>query len=129
MKKAVRNIIVVISAVVIAAVFGMAYYAGASLRKPLVCKGLNVIIADSTTNSFVSKAEVSRILQKEYGTYMNVAIDSINLDKIEKLLETKSAINKTEAVGAIMLMLKDEASRYKAAILHMSLWLTDIFLQ
>ena len=97
MKKAVRNIIVVISAVVIAAVFGMAYYAGASLRKPLVCKGLNVIIADSTTNSFVSKAEVSRILQKEYGTYMSVAIDSINLDKIEKLLETKSAINKTEA--------------------------------
>ena len=97
MSKTVRNIAIVISAVAIAAVMGMAYLAGVSVRKPLVCKGLRVTIADSTSNSFISKADVSKFLNQEYGDYMEVHLDSLNLDKIEKVLESKSAINKTEA--------------------------------
>lgn len=97
MNKTVRHIIIVISAVVIAAGLSMAYFAGVSVRKPLVCKGLKVTIADSTTNCFISRADVGKFLKQEYGTYMDVALDSIDLDKIERLLETKSAINRTEA--------------------------------
>lgn len=97
MKKAVRNILIVISAVVITIMLSWAYLAGNSARKPLVCKGLRVTIADSTTNSFISKADISRFLKEEYGTYKEVLLDNINLDKIEKMLEGKSAINKAEA--------------------------------
>lgn len=97
MNKTVRNIVIVISAVVIAAGMSLAYIAGLSVRKPLVCKGLKVTIADSTTNCFINKTDVGKFLRQEYGTYMNIALDSINLDKIEKMLESKSAINKTEA--------------------------------
>lgn len=123
MKKAVRNMIVVISAVVIAAVFGMAYYAGVSLREPLVCKGLKVTIADSTTNCFISTAEVSKILRKEYGNYIDSALDSIDLDKIEKLLETKSAINRTEAYVTKDGMLNISVTQRRPAVrFHSGSW-------
>ena len=97
MSRSVRNIIIVICAVAVAACMTAAYFAGKSSRKPLGCKGLNVVIADSTCNSFVSKDDVRKFLDKEYGTYMDVLLDSLDLDRMEKVLEARSAINKTEA--------------------------------
>ncbi len=97
MSRTARNIVIVVGAILVAACLTAVYIAGISLRKPLVCKGLKVTIADSTVNSFISREDVRKFLESEYGHYMEMPLDSLNLDKIENVLESRSAINRTEA--------------------------------
>lgn len=97
MRISIRNIITVACAVAVAACLTFAYMAGVSSRKPLTCKGVKVVIADSTSNSFVSRDDVRKFLDKEYGEYLDLPLDSLELDRMERVLEGKSAINKTEA--------------------------------
>ena len=70
---------------------------GVSCRAPLKCTGLNVVIADSSMNRFVSKADVKKFLDKEYGEYVGVPLDSIDLVKVEKIIDGRSAVNKSQA--------------------------------
>lgn len=97
MNRTVRNIIVIVCAILVAAGLAASYIAGLYVRKPLKCESLNIIITDSTSNCFVSKADITKYLDKEYGKYKDLPLDSLNLDKIEQLLEGKSAINTAEA--------------------------------
>ncbi len=97
MSKTVRNIIRIISAVVLAVCLGAAYLGGVSCRGPLECRGLNVIIKDSTVNSFVSKADVKKYLDKEYGNYIGMKLDSIDLARVEDIIDGRSAVNKSQA--------------------------------
>lgn len=97
MNRTVRNIFIVVAASLVAICLGASYFAGQSSRKPLICKGLKVVIADSTRNSFISRNDVRKFLESEYGQYKDIPLDSLNLDRIEKVLDSKSAINRTEA--------------------------------
>lgn len=97
MSRSIRNIIIVICAIVVAAGLTASYFAGKSSQRPLTCKGLKVVIADSTSNSFVSRDDVRKLLDKEYGQYLDMPLDSLDLDMMEKVLEARSAINNTEA--------------------------------
>ena len=97
MSKTVRHIINGISGALLAACLVVAYMSGVSCRAPLKCTGLNVVIADSSMNRFVSKADVKKFLDKEYGEYVGMLLDSIDLAKVEKIFDGRSAVNKSEA--------------------------------
>ncbi len=97
MSKTVRLIINILSAVVLAGVLATAYIAGVSCRGPLECKGLNVVIADSSVNRFVTKADIKKYLNKEYGSYIGMRLDSIDLSRIEDIVDGRSAVHKSQA--------------------------------
>ena len=75
-----------------------AYFLGVAKRKPIKCKSLSITVTDSTMNKFISPREIKKFLDEELeGGYIGVQIDSINLARIEEILDSKSAIHKSEA--------------------------------
>ncbi|MBR2063484.1 MAG: hypothetical protein IJ971_02160 [Bacteroidales bacterium] len=97
MSKTVRHIINISSAVLLTACLVAAYLFGVSCRAPLKCAGLNIEITDSTTNSFVSAADVKKYLDREYGDYIGQPLDSIDLAKVERIVDGRSAVHKSQA--------------------------------
>lgn len=97
MNKAVRNIIAILIGVIIFGVIAVSVLAGKASRTPLKCTGIDVVITDSLDNDFVSKEDVKKFLDKEYGQYIGQAIDSLDLYKIEKIIDGRSAVLKSEA--------------------------------
>lgn len=97
MSKKIRHVINGISAVLLTTSLILAYMSGVSCRAPLECIGLDVVIADSSMNSFVSKEDVKKFLDKEYGTYIGQPLDSIDLVKVEKIIDGRSAVHKSQA--------------------------------
>lgn len=73
------------------------FLAGQKVHKHQKCLRLEVNIKDSLHNSFVSKADVKRFLDKEYKGYIGLSIDSIDLVKIEKIVDSRSAVLKSQA--------------------------------
>lgn len=61
------------------------------------CTGLNVIIKDSLKNSFVTRGDIKAYIDKEAGSYKGKPAGEIDLVKIEKLIDGKSAVYKSEA--------------------------------
>lgn len=64
------------------------------------CQGkgsLDVTITDSLERQFVGKADVARWLEKEYRAYAGLPLDSVNLDKIEKLVCAHSVVRECQA--------------------------------
>jgi len=66
-------------------------------RRTLTCSGMQVDIVDSTRLSFVSREDVKKYIEKDYGAYVGQKLDSVNLKKIENILDGRSAILKSEA--------------------------------
>ena len=75
-----------------------AYFLGAANRKPIRCKGLAITVTDSAMNKFITPREIRHYLDEELeGGYIGVQLDSINLSRVEEILDSKSAILKSEA--------------------------------
>ena len=97
MKKAAKYVLIVVCGVLLAAVLIASCIAGSQARDGLMCKGLEISILDSLENSFVSKADVRKYLDKEYGRYIGEKLDSLDLVKIEKIIDGRSAVRKSQA--------------------------------
>ena len=67
MKNTVKYIIMGICGGLLAACIIVAVIAGQNQRKPLKCTGLQVEVLDSMENGFVTKADIKKYLDKEYG--------------------------------------------------------------
>lgn len=70
------------------------------VRRARTCQGkgsLDVTIADSLERQFVGKADVARWLEKEYRAYAGLALDSVDLDRIEKLVCAHSVVRDAQA--------------------------------
>ena len=75
-----------------------AYFLGSASRKPIRCKGISISVTDSAMNRFITPREIRKFLDEELvGGYIGVQIDSINLTRIEEILDGKSAILKSQA--------------------------------
>ena len=85
MKKFLMYIIPVVCAVLGIYLFVVYYNMGKEHRKGLICTGIDIVVTDSLENQFVLADDVKGFLANEYGEYLGVAIDSINLDAIENL--------------------------------------------
>ena len=71
--------------------------AGKKHREHITCTGINVVVTDSLENQFVLASDVKGFLAQEYGECIGTSIDSINLNSIEEILKSKSAILGTVA--------------------------------
>lgn len=97
MSKIVRHIITILTASLLGSCLFLAYFSGVSYRRPLKCTGLEVEIKDSTVNRFVSKEDIKKFLDREYGEYIGITLDSIDLCKVEKIIDARSAVLKSQA--------------------------------
>lgn len=64
-------------------------------QRQLTCTGVKVEFADNF--NFVTAADIESYLKKDYGAYIGQRLDSVDLLKVERILDAKSAILKTEA--------------------------------
>ena len=97
MKKAVKYILYSILATVILGCIVAAYIAGQQARGPIVCKNIRIEVLDSTVNSFVTASDVRMFLDRSCGRLIGQAIDSIDLTKVEKAVDSRSAVLKSQA--------------------------------
>ena len=97
LNRTVRYIITIVTVVLVFGTAAVAVIAGRNSRKPLVCKSLDVVIVDSLENDFVNNADVKRFLDKEYGGYIGTVLDSIDLCRIETIIDGRSAVMKSQA--------------------------------
>lgn len=97
MNNAIRHIITGIASVMLAAAMILAFTAGVSSRRTILCKDIEINIIDSLQNSFVTKADIKGFIDKEYGNYIGQPVDSIDLVRIEDIVDGRSAVRKSEA--------------------------------
>ena len=97
MKRVVKYILIGFCGLALAACIIVAFTAGANSRKSLTCTGIRVAVLDSMQNSFVSRADVKGYLDKEYGRYIGTVIDSIDLTRIEDIIDGRSAVLNSQA--------------------------------
>lgn len=97
MNKTVRHILYTVLATVLLGCIVAAYIAGQQSRRPIVCKGIRIEVLDSTVNSFVTVSDVRLYLDKSCGTLIGQPIDSIDLVKVEKVVDSRSAVLKSQA--------------------------------
>lgn len=70
------------------------------MRRSRTCQGkgtLEVTVTDSLERQFVTKADVESWLEKEYRAYAGMPLDSVDLDRIEHIIEGHSAVRESEA--------------------------------
>ncbi len=84
------------AAAVIAAVTAL-YVAGTRRQSAAVCGEVRVTVRDSTLNRFVSEDDVKKLLAANFGDVTGVPADSLDLGRIETVLEGKSVIRNCEA--------------------------------
>lgn len=88
---------IILSACALCLVISASVLAGKAHRAPLKCTGLEVVVTDSLVNDFVSAADVRKFIGKEYGEYMGIHLDSLDLARIEKIVDGRSAVMKSQA--------------------------------
>ena len=76
---------------------GFALLAGAAHigRSAKLCNGLEVQIREDY--EFVTPEDIKGFLDKKYGAYIGVRLDSLDLGRIERMLEEKSVVLNSEA--------------------------------
>ena len=97
MKLTVKHILYTVLATVLLGCMLAAYFAGRQSRKPILCKDIRIVVIDSTENSFVTTSDVRMFLDRSYGKIIGLRIDSIDLVKVEKVVDSRSAVLKSEA--------------------------------
>lgn len=78
----------------ITALAALGLWAGGE-RAKVLCDRLDVQIKDE--HKFVTPEDVTELIIKRYGTYVGVRLDSLDLYRMEQLLEQKSVVEKSEA--------------------------------
>ncbi len=73
------------------------FIAGRRLRESRACERIEVIIKDSLENHFVSASDVKNFIDKSYGKYIGLPVDSIDLVRIEEIVCGRSAVRSSEA--------------------------------
>lgn len=79
----------------LAAALVLALRADGEARRLRTCTGLEVEFADSLR--FVSTEDVRECLETSYGRYIGQRLDSVDLAKVERVLDSRSAILHSEA--------------------------------
>ena len=116
MKKFLMYFIPIVCAILGTFLFIVYHNMGKQYREKITCTGIDIVVTDSLENQFILADDVKGFLANEYGECLGVAIDSINLDAIENLLKSKSAILETEAYLTKNGTLKIEVNQRKPIV-------------
>lgn len=95
MRRGLKTVLFLCAAGTLVLVFIAVCALSSKTRRETACTGLRVEYADELR--FVSEEDVEGYLKAEYGAYIGQRLDSVDLGKIESILDCKSAILKTEA--------------------------------
>lgn len=95
MKKGLRIAIIVGAACLLALIILVIFGMNGIRQRQLTCGGVNVEFADGY--NFVTAEDIAGYLDSEYGAYIGQRLDSVDLARVERILDGKSAILKTEA--------------------------------
>lgn len=95
MKRAVRIIAAFFLCAALCTGLGLLLHVTREDRTRLTCSRLEVHFKDSL--KFVTADDVKGFLDSHYGTYVGQRLDSVGLSRIEKLIESRSAVLKSEA--------------------------------
>ena len=95
MKKGVRITLMVSAFSLLALIFIVVRGMNERRIGQLTCTGVKVEFADDF--NFVTAKDVEGYLREGYGAYIGQRLDSVDLAKVEKILDSKSAILKAEA--------------------------------
>ena len=74
-----------------------AYLLGSSKRRQVCCNKLEITIVDSIHTPFVSAENIRHYLSTDYGKTIGVPINDLDLYKLEKALDSKDPILKSDA--------------------------------
>ena len=66
-----------------------------SKRREVTCKDIDAVIADSLERKFISPDDI-REWMTDYGTWMGLPLDSLDLYRVEETIDSKSAIRKSQ---------------------------------
>ncbi len=66
-------------------------------RNRTLCSGISVVIKDSTESRFVSGSDIIGYISEEYGKTTGLPVRDLDLKKMEKILDSQSAVLKSEA--------------------------------
>ncbi len=97
LKKTVTYILWTLMIALFGCYFFFAHTLSAAGRKQECCKDIAVTILDSAVNNFISKQDVADIIRSSELNPLGKEREWIDLPEIEKLLEHRSAIRKSDA--------------------------------
>lgn len=95
MRKGLRIAIIAGAAAALVLILLVIFGMNGNRKRQLTCGGVNVEFADGY--NFVTAEDIAGYLDSEYGAYIGQRLDSVDLAKVERILDGKSAILKTEA--------------------------------
>lgn len=96
MRKALKYIVIAAFILVLAVCITASYKAGSRAARGIKCRRLEVVVKDSAKNSFIQADDIKGYLSKEYGRFIGRPIDSLDLCKMESIVNSKSAVLKSE---------------------------------
>ena len=100
MKPIVRRGLGLLLVLVCAAVWMLTLRASQQQRRARTCQGkgtLEVTVTDSLERRFVAREDIEQWLDKEYRAYAGLPLDSVDLGRIESIVQGHSAVRDCEA--------------------------------
>lgn len=116
MNNVLRYTIIALAGLILCGVICISIFSGKQERKPLKCIGIAVTVTDSLENDFISSADVKRYIEREYGQCTGMPADSIDLAKIESIVDGRSAVLKSQAFVTKDGMLNIHVSQRKPVV-------------
>ena len=95
MKIPFKLIVVCAAVALMLAVFALLVGCGRAERSKVLCNALDVQIKDAY--EFVTTEDIRGFLDRKYGVYIGERLDSLDLGRMERMLEEKSVVLKSEA--------------------------------
>ncbi len=96
-KKVWKIILYIVLAILLVVAMVFSVLAGQKYKQAIECTGIKIEIVDNHINNFVVKEEIKELIDREYGSYVDCLVDSINLVRLEKIISTKTAVKDADA--------------------------------
>jgi cell division protein FtsQ len=97
MNKVLKYVLLSLSGALIVACMICMVLLGRAQRGQIICKNIQVHVQDSADIRFISSDEIKRSIIREYGRCIGTVLDSIDLVRIEDIVDRKSAVLKSQA--------------------------------
>ena len=96
MKPFVRTLLAALAVAACLSLWLVGDHVNARSRKETTCRGVEAVIADSLERRFITREDITDWMQ-DYGTYIGLRLDSVDVHRVEALIDGKSAVRKSQA--------------------------------